>query len=278
MNRKRAAGISRIVSAASVIAIAALAPNAAIAQQLSDQWQWRGIIYGYFPSIGGATRFPARTGGTSVDVDADTVLRNLKFAFMGTLEVQKGRWGGFSDVMYVDIGGSKSQTRDVRIGGVDIPVGVTADLSLDVKGWIWTSAVSYRAVSDTDGFFDVFGGVRMLDMDQRLGWQFSANVGPINGPGIEGDAQVSLTNWDAIVGAKGRYRFGQQREWFLPYYVDAGGGDSRFTWQGIGGIGYAFSWGELVAVWRYIGYDFKSGDKIERLNFSGPAIGVAFRF
>ena len=38
-------------------------------------------------------------------------------------------------------------------------------------------------------------------------------------------------------------RFGPNREWFVPYYADIGTGQSDFTWQAIGGIGYAFSGG-----------------------------------
>jgi len=66
--------------------------------------------------------------------------------------------------------------------------------------------------------------------------------------------------------------------WFVPYYVDVGTGASHFTWQGIAGIGYAFSWGELLGVWRYLDYDFKSGKTIKSLSLDGPAVGVAFRW
>ena len=34
----------------------------------------------------------------------------------------------------------------------------------------------------------------------------------------------------------------------------------------------------VMAAWRYLDYNFKSGNKIESLNFNGPAIGVAFRW
>ena len=55
-------------------------------------------------------------------------------------------------------------------------------------------------------------------------------------------------------------------------------GDSDFTWQGSAGIGYAFNWGEVIAAWRYLDYNFKSGQKIESVNLSGPLVGVAFRW
>ena len=40
-------------------------------------------------------------------------------------------------------------------------------------------------------------------------------------------------------------------------------GESELTWQAIGGIGYAFKWGQVVAAWRYLDYKFKSGSAIE---------------
>ena len=72
--------------------------------------------------------------------------------------------------------------------------------------------------------------------------------------------------------------FGANREWFVPYYLDVGTGQSELTWQAIGGIGYAFKWGQVIAAWRYLDYKFKSDSAIQSLNFSGPAVGVAFNW
>jgi hypothetical protein len=178
----------------------------------------------------------------------------------------------------MDLGGSKSETRDVTIDGVQLPAGVTAGLQLDLKGTVWTLAGTYRMIASPESTVDVFGGARLINLREKLGWEFSANVGPIDGPGREGSSEQKLENWDGIVGVKGRLAFGPGREWFVPYYADVGTGESDLTWQAIGGIGYAFNWGEILAVWRYLDYDFKSGKKIESINFNGPAVGVAFRW
>jgi hypothetical protein len=60
--------------------------------------------------------------------------------------------------------------------------------------------------------------------------------------------------------------------------VSTGTGDSDLTWQGIAGVGHDFKGGEIIAAWRYLDYDFKSGKSIESLHFSGPGAGVAFRW
>jgi hypothetical protein len=83
---------------------------------------------------------------------------------------------------------------------------------------------------------------------------------------------------DAIVGLRGRATFGNERSWYIPYYVDIGTGDSNLTWQGMVGLGYSFDSVDIVGVWRYLEYNLGSGTPIESINFNGPALGITFRF
>lgn len=262
---------------AAALAMATMTPIAVPAQQLSDQWQFRASVYGWLPDIGGTTTFP--TGpGPGINVDANRIIDSLKFTFMGTFEAQKGRWGVFTDLIYLDVGGSKSETRDLTLGRVDLPVGISANASLDLKAVVWTVAGSYRLATDPGATLDVLAGARLLDLKQTLGWQFSADIGGIAPPPRTGSSVTKADNWDGIIGVKGRLAFGDDRQWFVPYYADVGTGDSDLTWQGVLGIGYAFRWGEVFAAWRYLGYNFKSGSAVEDANFNGPGIGVAFRW
>ena len=252
------------------------AVTGAQAQMKSDDLRFRATIYGWFPGISGTTEFPTGSGGLSMNVDADTIIENLKMAFMGTLEVQSGQWGGFVDWVYADIGGDKSGTRDFSIRGQTLATGVSANLSLDVKSNILTLAGTYALVEEPASSLRLVFGARMLDMDQTLNWAFTGS-GPA-GIAVAGTTEVSATNWDAIIGLRGRARFGDGLRWFVPYYADLGGGNSKFTWQAIAGLGYSFSWGDVGVVWRYLDYEFKSGEPVETLTFSGAAIGVSFAF
>jgi len=245
--------------------------------QITDDWRFTAIIYGYFPDIGGESKFPSRVGGASIDVDASTILNNLKFVFMGTFEAQKGRWGMFTDLMYLDVGGSKSQSRNLKINGVELPLGVTANANLDIKGTIWTLAGSYRVAADPTSTFDVLAGARLVDLKENLGWEFSADLGP-NQPSRTGNSDGKASNWDAIAGVKGRLAFGANREWFVPYYLDVGTGESDLTWQAFAALGYSFKWGDIAAGWRYLDYEFKSSSNLEKVNFNGPMVGVAFHW
>jgi hypothetical protein len=247
-----------------------------VAAQGSDAWRFHAILYGYLPTISGSTAFPQ--AGSPISVDADTIIDNLKGAFMGMLEVEKGRFGIYTDLLYMNVGGSKSQTRDISIGGAQIPAGATADLNMDLKGWVWTIAGTYQLGMDPKAPFQVLAGARLVDVEEKLDWQTSGDIGSIPLPGRQGNVSDKANNWDAIVGVKGRVALGSQGEWFIPYYVDVGTGQSDLTWQAIAGLGYSFKWGDILATWRYLDYNLKSGSAIETLSFNGPAIGVGFRW
>jgi hypothetical protein len=246
--------------------------------QSQDAWKFDASIYVYLPTISGNTTFPQNGSGSNVNLDSSKILDSLKMMFMGSLEARRGVWGAFTDVVYVDLGQSKSGFRDFTIGGNPLPGGASADASYDLKGVSWTLAGSYRAVPDPRAPVDFIVGARMLDIKQTLGWQVSGNVGSIPLPGRAGNLEAKLTNWDAIVGVKGRWAFGNERKWFVPYYLDVGTGESDLTWQAMTGVGYSFGWGDVVGSWRYLDYKMKSGSNIEKLNFSGPAVAAVFHW
>jgi len=269
--------LSLRMAGAALAAMSVSVPVAAQMQPMSDAWQYGATLYVWLPDIGGKTTFPAGTG-SNISVDASQLIDSLKFTFMGTFEARKGRWGMFTDVVYLDVGASKSQTRDLIVDGRPLPVGITADATNDLKGLVWTLAGTYNLVRDPGVTMDVLGGARLIDIKETLDWQFSADLGEGSFPARSGTSEVKATKTDGIVGVKGRFNFGDNREWFVPYYFDIGTGQTDLTWQAVGGLGYAFKWGELFAVWRYLDYDFKSSSRIESVNFNGPALGVAFRW
>lgn len=254
-------------------------PLAADAQMKAAEWQFRATVYGWFPAISGTTEFPPTgASGPSFKVDADTVIEHLKFALMGTFEAQKGEWGVWTDVFYSDIGGTTSGTRNLTVGGQPLPATVTANLSLDAKTWIWTIAGTYSIMSTPEHSMEALFGARMVDVKETLNWGLAGNFGSLGTPGAAGRTEVTMTNWDAVVGIKGRVSFGDERRWFMPYYLDIGTGQSKFTWQAFLGAGYAFKWGSVVAAWRYLDYETEPGDPIQNVNFSGPMLGLAFHW
>jgi hypothetical protein len=112
-----------IAAAAALCASAATWPAVA-ATDPPDAWQFQAMLDLYLPTIGGTTTFPPTGGGDGAGIDAATILNNLKMAFMGAFEARKGRWGVLTDVLYVDLGNSKSGTHALSIGGRPLPTQV----------------------------------------------------------------------------------------------------------------------------------------------------------
>jgi len=83
--------------------------------------------------------------------------------------------------------------------------------------------------------------------------------------------------WDGVVGFRGSARLGAGN-WFVPYYLDAGAGTSKFTWQAVVGVGYSFGWGDLLLVYRYLSFEQGDDQPVQRLEFAGPALGATFHF
>jgi hypothetical protein len=260
-----------------IVAMLGLLATAQAQTKDSSDWLFAATIYGWFPDIGGHTELPLGAGG-DIDVDISTILDHLKLTAQGSFEFRKGRWGGFTDVVYLDVGESKSNTRDLAINGVPLPATVLATVDFDLKSTFWTLAASYGVVTSDASSFDVLFGARLAHMKQGLNWTFSGNFGTATPPPTTGTRGTSIDQWDAIVGGKGRIAFGSSQKWALPYYFDIGTGDSDFTWQAELGVAYSFGWGDLGVVWRHLDYDLDSNGPVVDMNFSGPAAGVAFRW
>jgi len=249
-----------------------------VAAAVPDTWQFAASLYGWYASIGGTLNFPVVGASTDINIDANTLVHNLNMLAMGAFDVHRGPWGGFVDVVYMNVGGGKSNTRDFAIGGAGIPAGTTADLHLGMKSWIWTIAGEYRAVSDPALMLDLLAGARYLDLTNSLNWSISGALGPLPPASATGASEVNGNVWDGIVGVKARYAFGADRRWIVPAYLDGGTGNSHYTIQAALGVGYAFRWGEVTAMWRYLDYKLQSGGRLENLDVNGPLIGASFRW
>jgi hypothetical protein len=259
-------------------------PAVSYADSTENPWQFRGQLYLWLPAVSGETSFPPSSGGPGASIDMGDYFSagNLQSAFMATLEARKGRWGAVTDYIYLHFDEAKSGTRDFALnpgpgGKLELPADVSADADLRLRGWEWTLAGTYGAVSTPQYELQLLGGFRYLKIDTTLTWQLRGNIGSLPPLSAAGTASVKPDYWDAIVGVRGRYSFPQSR-WFVPYHFDIGTGDSDLTWQASAALGYAFSWGEVSAAYRHLDYRFASSSPLQRLAFSGPLASVAFRW
>ncbi len=255
----------------------ALAPCAASAQK-SDDWKYEAQIYGVIPTIDGTANFPASGSVPGVSVDASKVLDALKMAFLGSFEAKKGSWGVFTDLAYLDLGGSQSDSRDLVIGGIPLPATASARVNGDFKATFWTTAVEYALVSRPGTTMDLFAGARMADATVKLDWGIDGNIGGIPTAGRTGERKADFTYWDAVVGIKGRWYFDDGKRWFVPYYLDVGAGQSDLTWQGMVGVGYSWKSTDLYVAYRYLAYEPGDDGVFADLALAGPMVSIAFRW
>lgn len=244
----------------------------------TDDWAFGASIYGWFPDIKGRTRFSEGPGGGTIEVPISDILDNLETTFQGGFSARKGKWGGFVDLIYMNIANGKSASQLGSIGEVEIPVDVTGTVNLDVENLVVTAAGTYRVGDGQGKTLDVLLGVRYIDMTQTLDYRLDGNLGMLPLPGREGRLEVSGDALDFIVGLRGRFAWSEDGAWFTPLYVDIGTGDSDVTWQGMVGIGRSFGWGDVVLAYRHLDYDLPSDRPIDTLEISGPGIGAVFRF
>ena len=272
---------------AASLAILAL-PQSAVAQTPADRWTFSLLPYVWLPSMNGDLRYgPPAAGGAApkVNIDADTLLSDLDFAFMVTGEARKGRWSISTDLIYLDLSSGNSAVRSIDFNPGPGPVNLfntalDVGTQTEVKGTVWTLTGGYAVVHEARATLDVIGGFRYFDIEATTNWQLSTTVtGPVGAPtfGRTGSVTRSDSLWDAIVGVRGRLKLGEGN-WFAPYYLDVGGGDSRLTWQAMAGVGYSYHWGDVVLAYRYLSYEQGGNKLIEDFRLGGFALGVNFRF
>ena len=258
--------------------LVATAPGLALAEASSDRWQWDATVYLWLPTLDGETSFPPGGGGPSIDVSAEQIVDGIEFVFMGALEARRGPWGVGTDVVYLDLGASRDAMRDFGIGRVDIPATVNADMALDLTGWLGMVYGTYSAIDQDAIAVNVLGGVRMLTLEEELQWTFNGDISSLPLTERSGTSRTTATQWDAVVGLKGRATLGAGHHWYVPYYVDVGAGDSDLTWQAMVGLGYSFDTVAVTGVWRYLDYELGNSAPTQSLKLNGPALGITFRF
>ncbi len=54
--------------------------------------------------------------------------------------------------------------------------------------------------------------------------------------------------------------------------------DSKFTWQGMTGIGYDWHWGGVLLAYRYLYFDQGEYEFIHDMALSGAALAIHFKW
>jgi hypothetical protein len=242
-------------------------------------WHFTLTPYLWLPSVTGdlkfeVPRFPGVIENMNIDASALDVLKHLRFGFMGAGDVRKDNWSAFTDLIYVSVSGENAAVKTVTgpLGLIDTPVNLGT--SAGIKSLVWTNAAGYSIYHEDNTSADIFAGFRYVGLSTDLDWRFASPLGLLP---QQGQASARRDLWDAIIGVRGQYGFAGT-PWFAPFYVDAGTGSAAFTFQASAGVGYAFQWGDIGLLYRYLHYS-NGGDKVvDTLALHGPLLEVRFHF
>ena len=219
-------------------------------------WQFSFAPYLWAQSLNGSTGVLGLTA--DVDVDFIDALGDLELGYMGAFEARYGRWGITTDLCYAELGESFN-TRDVLFSGGNV----------NVQQLLGNLAVSYRVFESGTTAVELYGGARLnwIDVDLDIS-------------GVEGGffSRSGDEFWaDAIIGA--RFQTSLGGPWFLRVTGDIGAGDSDFTWQAIGILGYKVSESFHVGIgYRGLGTDYQDGGFTYDITAHGPVLGAEWRW
>jgi opacity protein-like surface antigen len=204
---------------------------------------------------------PAHTpnGEVSQTLSFSDAIENLEFAFMGTVEARNGPWSVIGDLLYFKLAEVASTPNQVLFSDVDV----------ESKTTVLSSYLTYRAYSTDTMVFDVGAGFRAFWTS--LDTTFVGAAAP-----TESFSQDK--NWvDPVVAARVRMAFNDQ--WFGTLMLDAGGYDDSTTWQALATVGYRLNdqW-TFLGGYRYLQAEWDTDFGETSLEFSGPILGVAYRF
>ena len=249
--------IPLLVTLSAFLVLLPLAVQAA-EQSPTDEWQFLAEAYFWGASVNGES-----VSGSDISIDIDDLIDDLNLGFMGALGVRKGKWGFLVDTIYLDV----SDNKNVVVDGVGV------NTNVDLKGWVVTPMAGYQVYEAGNTNVNVIAGARYLNLSVDVDLRNADPTSDFLKPSISD----SGGNWDGIIGIKGDIFLNDH--WFIPYYADIGAGNSKFTWQVLGGLGYRFHKSfDVLAAYRYLSWDFDDSDVFEDLNFSGFAAGVRFYF
>ena len=227
----------------------------AIAQE--SDWSYSGTFYLWAAET--KTSIDTPVGTIESTLSFGDALENLDFAFMGTLQAEKGPWSIIGDFVGTNLSFSQP-TPGSQFSGLDA--------SIKTKVF---NAYALREVRSAENWtFDAGAGVRWFKAESTLTLQPGSNQG--------GAASIDDSWFDPVLAARMRYVISDR--WTGTAFIDYGGFRSGSqSVQAILTATYAIndSW-TFVGGYRYLG--LRHGPENDEFKFSqsGPVVGVGYKF
>lgn len=286
-----------VAVAATVISLLASAVRPAAAEQASpgDGWRFSATAYAWFTSVSGNTT--AR--GQIFDVNAgfiDIVNNSSSIAaFNGYFEANKGPVGFYADLVWSNLGFSKSAARYRNpLPGLNVNGVVNAQLNytmtiVEVGGIYEAARWSHSPGSFTAA--DALLGLRYWNNSVTASLD-TAMTADLYNLGFERSRDIAVAKsgnleWvDPVVGFRVRHQFTPNQTAFVRGDVGGFGLGSQFSWQAVAAYAYAWQFDgyKLAATlgYRALATNYTTGAGIDTrgidLVLHGPLIGFSIKF
>jgi len=296
MRGKRTIGsLARLLAAACGFLAVASAAHAQVASTPPTPpgsgagWIFSITPYAWLPTVSSTSSFTGPRGASvtnTVSAGIGDYLSELNFALMGGGEARYDRFTIMTDLVYANasITTSNSHFSSVNLGPgpIFIPRDVQLSTGTRLATTVWSVAGGYTLLQGDWGNLDAVAGIRTLFMGATTNFTLAADIlAPDRTIALSrsGSLNLGVTKVEGIGGVTGRVNI-PNSNFYLPFYLDAGGGSVPFTWQVYAGVAYkATTWLDASVGYRYLAFD--GGSKtagVEKLNLGGVNLGGNIRF
>jgi opacity protein-like surface antigen len=290
---RRANRVAAAVAAFSLLGWATVAQaqvaNLPPTQQSAAGWTFAITPYAWLPTISTTFSVTGPQGGTVTQTLSAGILdyiSELNFGLFIGGEARYDRFTVMSDLVYsnfsITTSNSHFSTINLGLAPIDIPRSVQRDTGTRSYTTIWSLAGGYTVLQGDWGNLDAVAGLRMLFLGSTTNYQFTSAIHlPDETVALakSGTLSFGVTKPEGIGGITGRINIPNSK-FYLPFYLDAGGGSVPFTWQVYAGVAWQpTNWVDVSAGYRYL--SFQSGSKIrgvENLSLGGALLAGNFHF
>jgi opacity protein-like surface antigen len=229
-----------------------------------DVWTQIGV-YGLFVGIEGDTQLNGVT--SDVDISFDDIWDNFEMGFMGFVEHRRGRWSFIGDLAYLKVEGDRTLSRR---GALSVTLDAEAEQLL-LEGFVGYRVLT-QDLKDARLGLDLLGGARYNDIEIELDSRAS-----VLGLTRSASRNKSADTVDGVIAV--RVEYSHNNGWGLMGWADMGEGSDSRSHQLYGGVNYTFKNNiKLHAGYRLINFDY-DGNRFEYdLDYTGPQIGLTYKF
>jgi hypothetical protein len=257
-------------------------------------WSYQFTPYGWLPWLSGDAVIDGRA--FKVAANPAQILENTEMVWMSYMQAKNGPLTLYTDIMYGDLGSSKSLLSSASRAGATLAIG--AAVSADYQFWTIEFGGMYEIMkwrtrshaASPDTVLELIAGGRYWrqQLDVNIALAGTASLDGLTVSGNTALASAGVVEWvDPLIGARLRYVPAPGEEMFVRGDVGGFGAGSKFSWQLLAAYNWFLYRHDSLTLDGYVGYralsvNYSDGSGTDRYVYDvvqqGPVVGVTGRF